>query len=172
MKKAEISVKVGKESKTIPAYLSETVGLAVHRDVTYSPSGDEYKLGSNWQISHVATGLRITPPAGFKTKKIASEVARRLDGVVDWTSESPAPDPEENRRVIKERDRVIRDVIDGKPAKDEEAKPPTTIRYVVRRNDHGPGYVIFDTVEGAVHAETMHRGIASEKAKALNKKVA
>lgn len=160
MKEATITVTIGEnESMRIEAYLSSTEGLAIHRQVSYLPGKEEHKFTSKWQVTHQPSGMGLlTPSACLPTMKDAVAIAEQL-GAYDWEAENPFDD--ETRRLVS---RTLEEAL-AKHVPDEGS---IEVRYVVRRNHEGPGYVIVDTATDQVHEVVVHRGMASAKAQELN----
>lgn len=170
MKKTQIEVAVGDGKKLVPAYLSETAGLAVNRNVTYVPGSSDHKLGNTWQVTHISTGKRILTSDGVSTKREASEIAARLNGHADWTEEEPIKERSDELRTLLRK--ITKEVVNGlEPGTlSPETEPKKTARrFVVRKLDDF-GYGVIDAESGSVTEKHMHRGVAAQAAKKLNER--
>lgn len=74
----KITIPTNQGESEVTAYHTGVPGLVVHRTMS-APKG--------WAITHRPSGLRVTGE-DFPTRGEAIDIARRLDGLTDWTNPS------------------------------------------------------------------------------------
>jgi hypothetical protein len=161
--KVEVDLDVGtNETMRVEAYKAPVEGLALHRKVEYVPAKQEHKFTSKWQITHIATGQALLKPSECpSTLGQAKAISNKLGDIV-WTEKS-IPYPQGARRTLLEALQEF--------AEAEETNPTIEVRYVVRRNQDGPGYLVIDIETDKTVEVMVHRGMASAKAQELNEGV-
>lgn len=168
MKKDTITVKVSTQgSMRIEAYLSDEVpGLAFHRQVVWVPAKGEHKFTSKWTITHVLSGYTLLRPSeALPTLESAKRVSRRIS---DFTWDIDEPDLQSGAREALTQ--ALEEVSESPEAEEDSEAHSASSRFVVRRNDEGPGYRVVDTATEQTVEAFMHRGMASNFAKEQNAK--
>lgn len=161
MRKDTITLNLGEEeSMRIEAYLSSTDGLAIHRQVVYLPGKEEHKFSSRWQVTHIESGKGLLRPSECPETMTEAVVIAKTLNHFDWTQAC---------ETLITRDGV-REALSSALGGATIPPPDTSVsrRYLVRRNQEGAGYVVWDDDTEKVVETFVHRGLASEKAKALN----
>lgn len=170
MKKTDIDVKAQHlETLRLSAYLTPVEGVAVHRQVVYVPGKEEHKTTSKWQLTHIKSGLGLLLPSQCpETMGEAVAIAEKLSGVVDFTSSEFNMSNSELQSLSKEIANAVVSVASNPPPKSEQVHDS---RFVVRKSQGGPGYVVYDLEAENTIESFMHRGLASERARELNEGV-
>lgn len=168
MNKDTITLRVaGQESMRIEAYISDLCpGLAIHRQVVWVPAKGEHKFTSKWTITHIPSGHTLLRPSeALETMTQAHAVVKGLEKFT-WDDEDPSVQSGAKEALAKALD----DVREGSYQEKETEVPERSSRFVVRRNDEGPGYRVVDTATEQTVETFMHRGMASSFAKEQNAK--
>ena len=82
MKQTTIIVQTRSGSTDWPAYLSETPGLAVCRNVW--PASGNFVQAPKWRIVHIDSGRKLPRCDDFATRKLAMVMAKELAEITDW----------------------------------------------------------------------------------------
>ena len=164
--KTTVDLQIGdNETMRVDAYESSTPGLVLHRQVAYVPAKEEHKFTSNWQITHKASGTAILRPSEcLPTMAMAESVARHVSNH-DWTQ--PIPELSESTA----HQDLLEALAKAEPESEDGEAEVEIRRYIVKRNQNGPGYVVWDTEQDKEQEVHMHRGLAGEAARSLNEKV-
>jgi len=150
------------------AYIYLEGGLGIHRALVPSDDDDGAFTFSQtaWTVTHIPSQLSVLRNDWYldsyeQAMAFCEELVRALPAV-DWTSDTVRDSVDaEDIRAARE---AVKDV--GPPASDHGPQTSSE-RFVVRRNESGSGFCVYDTYNQEVIQRFPHRGLARDRVREL-----
>lgn len=83
MEKIEVMLRVSEGQVFVPGYQSDTLGIAVHRQLADVQEGIPVLMPREWAITHQQSGLYIA--GHYPTRKESNRIAINLGKIGDFT---------------------------------------------------------------------------------------